>query len=98
MTCYYLSFCAGYRRWQFLLPWARASPGVESSNPPLCKVSGLVCFPKYQIIPLKIMTRLCMTGEVETEVHFLLKCDKNNKIREECYKDFNLIIPNFRDY
>ena len=36
-----------------------------------------------------------MTGEVETEMHFLLKCDKYNNIRLEYFKKFDMLIPNF---
>ncbi len=39
----------------------------------------------------------CMTGEVETEMHFLLKCDKYNHIGVEHFKKFDLLIPNFTE-
>ena len=37
----------------------------------------------------------CTTGEVETEMHFLLKCDKYNHITVEYFQKFDLLIPDF---
>ncbi len=37
----------------------------------------------------------CTTGEVETEVHFLLKCDKYRDVRTEYFQRFNLLTPDF---
>ncbi len=37
----------------------------------------------------------CTTGEVETEMHFLLKCDKYRYVRVEYFQRFNLLIPDF---
>lgn len=39
----------------------------------------------------------CTTGEVETEAHFLLQCDKYSKIREAHFNKFNQVIPGFPD-
>ncbi|KAF7665457.1 hypothetical protein LDENG_00143140 [Lucifuga dentata] len=39
----------------------------------------------------------CMTGEVETEMHFLLKCNKYKHIRIEYFNKLNSIIPNFTE-
>ena len=39
----------------------------------------------------------CTAGEVETEVHFLLQCDKYSKIRETHFNTFAQVIPGFLD-
>jgi len=39
----------------------------------------------------------CLTGEVETEMHFLLKCEAFKDTRDLYFNKFNYIIPNFID-
>ena len=38
-----------------------------------------------------------MTGEVETEVHFLLQCEKYSDIRETYFGKFTNLIPGFQN-
>ena len=39
----------------------------------------------------------CLTGEVETEMHFLLQCEAFKDTRNLYFNKFNHIIPNFKD-
>ena len=39
----------------------------------------------------------CLTGEVETEMHFLLQCEQFNEIRNNYFNKFSSKITNFND-
>ena len=39
----------------------------------------------------------CWTGEVETEMHFLLKCETFNHIRNIYFNKFNSVISHFQE-
>lgn len=39
----------------------------------------------------------CLTGEVETEMHFLLTCETFNEITNIYFCQFNSVISHFKD-